>query len=108
MKHLVPVQAWLPQEIAEQVKAHCRKNSQPVSEFIRALVVEACAMGLEANYIENHLEWISSNLNFASVALDALLGGHADPGLRERVHEAFALKEERRLGAFQSSEGAAK
>ena len=52
MKHLVPVQAWLPQEIAEQVKSHCQNHCQPVSEFIRTLVLEACATGLATNRIE--------------------------------------------------------
>ncbi|MCC6925230.1 MAG: hypothetical protein U9R07_11550 [Pseudomonadota bacterium] len=108
MKHLVPVQAWLPQEIAEQVKSHCQNHCQPVSEFIRTLVLEACATGLATNRIERHLEWISSDLNFAAVALDALLAGHADPDLRERVHEAFARKEERRRTTLQSVEGAVK
>ena len=108
MNRLVPVQSWLPQPIAEQVKAHCLHNCMPVSEFLRTLVIEACALGLEANRIERHLEWISSDLNFAAVALDALLAGHADPELRERVHAAFARKEERRRSSPQGVEGAVK
>lgn len=108
MNRLVPVQSWLPQAIADQVKSHCQDNCMPVSEFIRTLVVEACALGLEANRIERHLEWISSDLNFAAVALDALLAGHADPALRERVHSAFARKEERRRTSLQGVEGAVK
>lgn len=106
MNRLVPVQSWLPQGIADQIKSHCQSNCMPVSEFIRTLVVEACALGLEANRIERHLEWISSDLNFAAVALDALLAGHADPALRDRVHSAFARKEERRRISFQGVEGA--
>ena len=106
MNRLVPVQSWLPQEIAEQVKTHCQNSCLPVSEFIRTLVLEACATGLAANRIELHLEWISSDLNFTAVALDALLAGHADPTLRERVHEAFTRKEERRRTTLQSVEGA--
>lgn len=106
MNRLVPVQSWLPPEIAEQVRSHCRSSGIPVSEFVRTLVLEACAMGLDANRIERHLEWISSDLNFAAVALDALLAGHADPDLRERVHSAFARKEERRRTALGHVEGA--
>lgn len=106
MNRLVPVQSWLPQEIAEQVKSHCQSSCLPVSEFIRTLVLEACSTGLAGSRIERHLEWISSDLNFAAVALDALLAGHADPGLRERVHEAFARKEERRRTSLQGAEGA--
>lgn len=108
MNRLVPVQSWLPQEIAEQVRSHCHNHGLPVSEFIRALVLEACATGLAVNRIERHLEWISSDLNFAAVALDALLAGHADPNLRERVHDAFARKEERRRTTLRSFEGAVK
>jgi hypothetical protein len=106
MNRLVPVQSWLPQEIAEQVKTHCQNHCMPVSEFIRTLVLEACATGLAANRIERHLEWISADLNFAAVALDALLAGHADPDLRARVHDAFARKEERRRSALEGAEGA--
>lgn len=108
MNRLVPVQSWLPQEIAEQVKLHCRNHSLPMSEFIRTLVLEACATGLAENRIERHLKWISSDLNYAAVALDALLAGHADPALRERVHDAFARKEERRRNSLQGVEGAVK
>ena len=106
MNRLVPIQSWLPQDVAEQIKRHCRNNCLPVSEFIRALVVEACAMGLEANRFESHLEWISSNLNFTAVALDALLQGHDDPDLRGRVDRAFAVKEERRSAALVGKGGA--
>lgn len=96
MDRLVPVQSWLPQPFALQVKTHCTKHGLPVSEFIRTLVIEACNSGLERSPIERHLEAIASDQNFTAVALDALLAGHPDPQLRARVHEAFARKEERR------------
>ena len=106
MKCVVPVQSWLPPDVADQVKSHCAKYGLPVSEFVRSLVIEACDNGLEANRSQQHLAWISSDLDFAAVALDALLAGHPDPNLRARVHDAFARKEARRRAGEDTSEGA--
>ena len=97
MSHLRPVLVRLPQGIADEVIAHCAGQGLRISEFLRALVIEACREGLGSGH-SRHLSWIENDLNFAAVALDALLAGHADPDLRARAHAAFARKAERRHG----------
>lgn len=105
MTQLVSVQGWLPPALATEVKAHCAKNLISVSELVRSLIAEACEHGLEDNRLERHLDRIASDLNFAAVALDALLAGHPDPQLRTRAHVAFARKEERRRTSSSTHEG---
>lgn len=108
MQYQVPIQTWLPPTVAEEVKSYCRRHTLPVSEFVRALIMDACEAGLEENRIELQLASIASDLNFTAVALDALLAGHPDPDLRTRVHEAFARKEQRRRTQTGSDKGAGK
>lgn len=105
MTQLVPVQGWLPPALAAEVKAHCARNLMSVSELVRTLISQACEHGLEENRLERQLERIASDMNFAAVALDALLAGHPDPQLRSRAHEAFARKEERRRTPSGTDEG---
>lgn len=105
MTQLVSVQGWLPPALAAEVKAHCAKNLMSVSELVRSLIAEACEHGLEDNRLERQFERIASDLNFAAVALDALLAGHPDPQLRTRAHDAFARKEERRRTSSSTDEG---
>ncbi len=106
MTQLVSVQGWLPPALAAEVKAHCAKNLMSVSELVRSLIAEACEHGLEDNRLERQLGRIASDLNFAAVALDALLAGHPDPQLRARAHAAFVRKTERRRSLDASGEGA--
>lgn len=106
MTRRVPIQSWLPPEAAVEVRAHCTKCGMTLSEFIRTLVIEACASGLGENRLERQLGLLLSDLNFAAVALDALLSGHPDPGLRGRVHEAFNRKEAHRAEFDSSRKGA--
>ena len=105
MSKFVPVLIRLPAGIAKEVRAHCARSGMSISEGLRALVTQACREGLAENRIERELNRIGDDLNFAAVALDALLAGHPDPGLRARAHEAFDRKVTRRRGASVSGKG---
>ena len=106
MSHLKPVLIRLPQDVALEVRAHCKSKGLRISEFLRGLVIEACRAGLDAPGTGRQLVWIENDLNFAAVALDALLAGHPDPELRTRAHAAFARKAERRHVPDASRSGA--
>ena len=106
MSQLKPVLIRLPQDIALEVRAHCKTKGLRVSEFLRGLVIEACREGLNAPGTARQLVWIENDLNFAAVALDALLAGHPDPELRTRAHAAFARKSERRHAPDVARSGA--
>ena len=105
MSKFVPVLVRLPAGVAQEVKAHCARSGMSISEGLRALVMQACREGLSENRVERELDRIGDDLNFTAVALDALLAGHPDPGLRARAHEAFDRKLARRRGASASGQG---
>jgi hypothetical protein len=77
-----------------------------MSEWVRILladaIMEAGPSGLGAS-----VDRIARQSVFLMVGIDGLLAGHSDPGLRERVHHAYARKC-KELGLVSStSEGGA-
>lgn len=86
------LQVHVSVDLAERVRAAARRRDISVSEWIRSLLSRACDDDDLVSKIETTMERLSRQSVFVMVGVDALLAGHADHGLRERAHQAYARK----------------
>ena len=86
------LQVHVTVELAERVRAAAKRRDISVSEWIRSLLSQACENDDLASKLETSLDRVSRQSVFTMVGVDALLAGHADHGLRERAHQAYARK----------------
>jgi LmbE family N-acetylglucosaminyl deacetylase len=63
-----------------------------MSEWVRALLANACTEDELASRLDASIERISRRSVFLMVGVDALLAGHPDHALRGRAHQAYARK----------------
>ena len=77
------LQVHVTVELAERVRTAAKRRDISVSEWIRSLL---------ASKLETSVDRVSRQSVFTMVGVDALLAGHADHGLRERAHQAYARK----------------
>lgn len=91
MKHRIAVQTRVSPEILGNIRILCREAGLSLSEWLRAIILDACGKG-EGRSVRDIREGLTRDLTFTVVALDGLLAGHADHDLRPRVHKAYGRK----------------
>ncbi|MCP5396062.1 MAG: hypothetical protein H6918_04910 [Sphingomonadaceae bacterium] len=92
MSRPVPIQVYVSPELAGRVRAVAANRDLSVSAWLRVLMIEACKHSeMTAEHAVSNGRLLRLNL-FARVGIDALLAGHPDPTLRDRVHAIYARK----------------
>lgn len=99
------LQVYVTPELAARVRTAAAANGLAVSEWLRSLVLRACENELSVATDRRLLGKLYRQSLFAFVGLDALLAGHPDPTLRERVHAAFAARCQQAGMAAATDEG---
>ena len=84
------LQAYVSDELAARARAAAAASGLAVSEWLRTLIVRACDNDLTAASDRSVLIKLYRQSLFTMVGVDALLAGHSDHALRERVHTVFA------------------
>lgn len=103
MTRPVCLQIYVSRELGERIRCVARASELDVSTWARSLLAAACDDGGLALRHTVPIERIDRHSVFAVVGVDALLAGHADPGLRTRAHKAFSRKC-RELGLVSSTD----
>lgn len=86
------LQVYVTEDVAARVRAAASERKTSVSAWLRALVIGASDQVPPARSPRIESDALARQSVFVSVALDALLAGHADPQLRARTHTAYARK----------------
>jgi hypothetical protein len=86
------LQTYVSDELAARARAAAAASGLAVSEWLRTLIVRACDNVLSAASDRTVQIKLYRQSLFAMVGVDALLAGHSDYALRERVHSAFAAR----------------
>lgn len=92
MQRHISLQVYVSPELAERVRAAAAANGLAVSEWLRSLATRACDNELSLASDRVLIARLYRQSLFAFVGLDALLAGHPDPSLRERVHSAWTAR----------------
>lgn len=106
MSRHVSLQTYVTSELGAQVRAAAEAEGQGTSEWLRTLVQRGCDNSSALATNRALLERLYRHSLFAFVGLDALLAGHPDRSLRERVHTAFAARCDQAGVLGASDEGA--
>ena len=101
MDRQISLQTYVPRAISAWVRKRAKERRVSVSVAARDMLVDAWNAENIAADKPAGLDPDRQNL-FITVALDALLAGHADPGLRRKTHDAYHRKLTR-LGLSESS-----
>jgi hypothetical protein len=86
------LQVYVSDELAARARAAASASGLAISEWLRNVVVRACDNDLSVASDRSVLVKLYRQSLFAMVGVDALLAGHSDHALRERVHTAFAAR----------------
>jgi hypothetical protein len=92
MQKYTSIQVYVSAELAEQVRAAAAANGLAVSEWLRSLAKRACESELALASDRALLARLYRQSLFGFVGLDALLAGHPDHALRERVHSIWKAR----------------
>lgn len=92
MSRPISLQVYVSPELAARVRIAASTNGLRVSEWLRGVVLRACADEVGVASDRNILIKLYRQSLFSMVGVDALLAGHADHALRERVHTAFTAR----------------
>lgn len=84
------LQTYVSDELAARARAAASSSGLAVSEWLRMLIVRACNSDLSVADDRSILIKLYRQSLFTMVGVDALLAGHSDNALRERVHTVFA------------------
>lgn len=86
------LQVYVSAELAARVRTAAAANGLAVSEWLRTVVLRACDGELSVARDRDLLAKLYRQSLFGFVGLDALLSGHPDHSLRERVHSAWLAR----------------
>lgn len=86
------LQVHVSDDLAARVRTAALDRDLSVSEWIRALLMRACDDDDLVSRVDAKVERMARQTVFIMVGVDALLAGHSDNRLRERVHQAYARK----------------
>lgn len=86
------IHVYVSDELAARARTAASASGLAVSEWLRTLIVRACDNDLSVASDRTILVKLYRQSLFAMVGVDALLAGHSDHVLRERVHAAFAAR----------------
>ena len=103
MSRPISLQVHVSNDLAARVRAAAQQREISISEWIRSQLSKACEDDDYVSRLEHSVERIARRSVFVMVGVDALLAGHADHGLRERAHQAYARKC-RELGLVASTD----
>ena len=92
MTRPICLQVYISSELSSLIRKAAKAKGISMSEWVRALLANACTEDELASRLDASIERISRRSVFLMVGVDALLAGHADHGLRERAHQAYARK----------------
>ena len=92
MKSNVPLQAYVPGNIAAWVEGQARKAAVSRSQWLGTVLADLYEGRVRDEALRKGQAQLHRQLVFVTCALDAMLASHPDPALRERVHEAFRRK----------------
>lgn len=99
------LQVYVSPELAERVQKAAAANGLAVSEWLRTLVVRGCDNEPSVASEHSLIARLYRQSLFTFVGIDALLSGHPDNTLRERVHRAFLARCEQACVAATPEEG---
>ena len=106
MPRPISLQVYVTPELAEQVRLAAASDGLAVSEWLRLQLKKVLASGLSETNERGLLDKLYRQSLFAFVGIDALLSGHPDHTLRERVHAAWKARcQEAGMAAAQSKGG---
>ena len=108
MSRPISLQVYVSAELASRVRTAASASGLAVSEWLRSQVVRACDGELSTASDSTILARLYRQSLFGFVGLDALLAGHPDHALRERVHTAWKARCKEAGMAITSKEGGAK
>ena len=91
MSRHVCFQVYISRELSERIRQAASAKELNMSEWVRPLLVAACDHEDFVSRLHDAGRTARQDV-FVMVAVDALLAGHPDPGLRERAHQAYARK----------------
>lgn len=92
MTRPICLQVYISSELSSLIRKAAKAKGISMSEWVRSLLANACAEEELTSRFSTSVERISRQSVFLMVGVDALLAGHADHGLRERAHQAYARK----------------
>ena len=108
MTRPISLQVYVSAELASRVRAAASAQGLGISEWLRTQVVRACDGELAASSDRTILTRLYRQSLFGFVGLDALLAGHPDHALRERVHTAWKARCKEAGMAATAQDGGAK
>ena len=92
MPRPVALQVYLSHSLAARVREAASRNELSVSEWLRSVISRHCD---EDEFAAEHDTSITRILRmgvFSRVGIDALLAGHPDPKLRDKVYAIYTRK----------------
>lgn len=92
MTRPICLQVYISSELSSLIRKAAKAKGISMSEWVRSLLANACVEEELTSRFSATVERISRQSVFLMVGVDALLAGHADHGLRERAHQAYARK----------------
>ena len=92
MTRPICLQVYISSELSSLIRKAAKAKGISMSEWVRALLANACTEDDLASRLDASIERISRRSIFLMVGVDALLAGHPDHALRGRAHQAYARK----------------
>jgi len=92
MKSNVPLQTYVPGNIAAWVEAQARKAAISRSQWVATVLADLYEGRVRDEALRNGQAKLQRQMLFVTCALDALLASPLDSNLRERAHDAFRNK----------------
>ena len=92
MTRPICLQVYISSELSSMIRKAAKAKGISMSEWVRALLANACTEDELASRLDASIERISRRSVFLMVGVDALLAGHPDHALRGRAHQAYARK----------------
>ena len=92
MSRPIPIQVYVSPELATRVRAVAERQHMTVSAWLRAQLARACEEDDHASQHDTSITRILRMGVFSRVGIDALLAGHPDPKLRDKVYAIYARK----------------
>jgi hypothetical protein len=92
MKSNVPLQIYVPDNVADWVQGQARKAAVSRSRWVATVLADLYEGRVRDEALRNGQADLQRKLVFVTCALDALLACHADTTLRERVLNTYVGK----------------
>jgi LmbE family N-acetylglucosaminyl deacetylase len=83
MTRPICLQVYISSELSSLIRKAAKAKGISMSEWVRALLANACTEDELASRLDASIERISRRSVFLMVGVDALLAGHPDHALRE-------------------------